>query len=279
MASFSTAELMKPGRKTVSVRYTVKKDEINEKLEQPRDEGQKKRTETIESIILSGDGLEYLFTTGLSGTLTSSYSPIKMYSNSAKSASLKLELTYTVREYEAFFDSYNGDLLYETVKEETESIEELGDRVINGEFHDFQFESIESGGYRYWYEVYEIIYIQDWILYNENQFTITKTLTYYKSPEKFNFENCVSGKQWRVDSGINSLIRNINSFPAYATQWKAWKDQPNLSSPCPNFDSPLSANNLNSIYAYVGKTGNFNPGDPISAAMFNDLADVINNDA
>lgn len=278
MKSF-TAKLVQPvGRITVSVQYEAKKDEINEKLEQPTVEGQKKRTETIKSITLSGDDLiNHPSTTSLNGTLISRYDPIKMYSNSAKSASLKLELIYTVREYEAFFDSYNGDLLYETEKEEAESIEGLGDRVINGEFHDFQFESIESGGYRYWYKVYEIIYIQDWILYNENEFSITKTFIYYKSPAAFNFENCVSGKQWRVDSGINSLITNINSFPAYATQWKAWKDQPNLSSPCPSFDSPLSANNLNSIYAYVGKTENFNPGDPISAAMFNDLADAINN--
>ena len=278
MASFSTAELMKPGRKTVSVRYTVKKDEINEKLEQPREEGQKKRTETIKSITLSGDDLiNHPSTTSLNETLISRYDPIKMYSNSAKSASLKLELIYTVREYEAFFDSYNGDLLYETKKEEAESIEGLGDRVINGEFHDFQFELIESGGYRYWYEVYKIIYIQDWILYNENQFTITKTFTYYKSPAQFDFMDCVSGKQWRVDAGINSLITNINSFPDYATQWKAWKDQPNLSSPCPNFDSPLSANNLNQIYTYVEQPGNFKSGDPISADMFTDLADAINN--
>lgn len=119
----------------------------------------------------------------------------------------------------------------------------------------------------------------NWIIISSNE-SVTQTVgTYYKSPAKFDFMDCVSGKQWRVDAGINSLITNINSFPDYATQWKAWKDQPNLSSPCPSFDSPLSANNLNSIYAYVGKTGNFNPGDPISAAMFNGLADVINNDA
>ena len=117
----------------------------------------------------------------------------------------------------------------------------------------------------------------NWIIVLENE-SVTQTVgTYYKSPAQFNFENCVSGKQWRVDAGINSLIRNINSFPDYATQWKAWKNQPNPSSPCPSFDSPLSADNLNSIYTYVGKTGNFNSGDPISAAMFNDLADAINN--
>ena len=279
MASFNRAELIQPGKKTVSVQYTVEKNEINANLNQPDAVGQKKRTETIDSITLSGDGLiDPQSTTDLSGIVKSDYLRIDMDSNSAQSARLQLVLTYTVKEYEAFFDSYNGDLLYETVKEEAESIEGLGDRVINGEFHNFQFESIESGGYRYWYEVYKIIYIQDWILYNENQFTITKTFTYYKSPATFNFANCERGNQWRVDAGINSLITNINSFPAYATQWKAWKYQSNPSH-CPSFDSPLSANNLNSIYAYVGKTGNFNPGDPISAAMFNGLADVINNDA
>ena len=278
MASFSRAELIQPGKKTVSVQYTVEKNEINANLNQPDAVGQKKRTETINSITLSGDGLiDPQSTTDLSGIVKSDYLRIDMDSNSAQSARLQLVLTYTVKEYEAFFDSYKGELLYETVKEEAESIEGLGDRVINDEFHEFQFELSESGGYRYWYRVYKIIYIQDWILYNENQFTITKTFIYYKSPAAFSFENCVSGKQWRVDSGINSLIRNINSFPAYATQWKAWKDQPNLSSPCPNFDSPLSANNLNQIYTYVEQPGNFKSGDPISAAMFNDLADAINN--
>lgn len=274
MASF-TAELIKPDRTTVSVQYEVEKNEINADLKQPEVVGQKKRTETINSITLSGDGLENRSTTSLNGILTSKYSPIDIDSNSSQSARLQLVLTYTVKEYEAFFDSYIGELLYETVKEETESIEGLGDLVINDEFHEFQFELSESGGYRYWYRVYKIIYIQDWILYNENQFTITKTFTYYKSPATFNFENCESGKQWRVDYGINSLITNINSFPAYATQWKAWKYQSNPSS-CPSFDSPLSANNLNQIYTYVGLTGNFSSGDPISADMFKGLANAIN---
>lgn len=275
MASF-TAELIKPDRTTVSVQYEVEKNEINADLKQPEVVGQKKRTETINSITLSGDGLENRSTTSLNGILTSKYSPIDIDSNSAQSARLQLILTYTVKEYEAFFDSQIGELLYETVKEETESIEGLGDLVINDEFHEFQFELSESGGYRYWYRVYKIIYIQDWILYNENQYTITKTFIYYKSPAIFNFANCESGNQWRVDYGINSLIININSFPAYATQWKAWKNQSNPSSSCPSFDSPLSANNLNQIYTYVGLTGNFSSGDPISADMFKGLANAIN---
>ncbi len=116
----------------------------------------------------------------------------------------------------------------------------------------------------------------NWIIVSSNE-SVTQTVgTYYKSPAKFDFENCVSGRQWRVDDGINSLITNINSFSAYATQWKAWKYQSNPSSSCPNFDSPLSADNLNDIYDYVERTEEFKPGDPISAAMFNNLADAIN---
>lgn len=116
----------------------------------------------------------------------------------------------------------------------------------------------------------------NWIIVSENE-NVTQTVgTYYKSPKAFDFTNCERGRQWRVDFGINSLIRNINSFPAYATQWKAWKYQLNPSSSCPNFDSPLSADNLNDIYTYVEQTGNFSSGDPVSAAMFNNLADAIN---
>lgn len=279
MASFTAKLLLPLGRETVSVQYEVEKNEINAGLEYPKVEEQKKRTETINSITLSGDGLENRFTTSLNGILTSKYSPIDMDSNSAQSARLQLVLTYTVKEYKAFFDSYKGELLYETEPKETESIEEIERGEINGLWYELHYEELsgESGGYIYWHSVYEIIYIQDWILYDENQYTITKTFTYYKSPAIFNFANCESGNQWRVDYGINSLIININSFPAYATQWKAWKNQSNPSSPCPSFDSPLSANNLNQIYTYVGLTGNFSSGDPISADMFKGLANAINN--
>lgn len=133
------------------------------------------------------------------------------------------------------------------------------------------------------YAVYKQLYEKkakyswsDWTDWSISPKSVTQTVgTYYKSPAKFDFMNCERGKQWRVDAGIDSLIENINSFSAYATQWKAWKYQLNPSS-CPRFNSPLSANNLNSIYAYIGQSGNFNPGDPISADMFNNLAKAIN---
>lgn len=287
MASFSTAELMKPGRKTVSVRYTVKKDEINADSKQPITFDEEKKIETIKSITLSGYGLiNPQSTTDLSGIVESEYSQIDIDSNGGgapQSAILILVLTYTVQEYRAsYVCSVQGELIGKTEKKETESIEGIEWGEIDGLWYELCYEKLsgESGGYLYWHEIYELIDLYEWEKKdNEKWLTTTHTVgTYYKSPAAFNFANCERGQKWRVDDGIDSLITNINSFPAYATQWKAWKHQSNPSS-CPSFDSPLSANNLNSIYAYVGKTGNFNPGDPISAAMFNGLADVINNDA
>ena len=110
--------------------------------------------------------------------------------------------------------------------------------------------------------------------------SISKTLTFYPHPVTFTFANCVSGKTWKIDNGLNSLITNINDFQKYAQQWKSWKGQSSAST-CPSFfDSSncITAVQMNAVYDYVvNKKDLWNSGDEISAAMFNDLATAINN--
>lgn len=98
----------------------------------------------------------------------------------------------------------------------------------------------------------------------------------YPRPANFTFNNCESGKQWKVDEGINSLITNIQDFYLYATQWKSWKQQ-SAANQCSQFDSPISAARMNEISNYVGASGSYSQGDKVSAAMFNNLASAINN--
>lgn len=108
--------------------------------------------------------------------------------------------------------------------------------------------------------------------------SVSKNFSFYAPPEAFSFTNCEKGKTWLVSEGINkNLITNLTNFQAVAKRWKQWKNQKSSKDNCPSFDSPLSAKTMNSIYTYMDLTSNFKTGDKISAKMFNDLADKINN--
>ena len=126
----------------------------------------------------------------------------------------------------------------------------------------------------YYYQVVQTI-----TNYTTTSSTLTQTLSdndiLYPRPANFTFNNCESGKQWKVDEGINSLITNIQDFYLYATQWKSWKQQ-SAASQCPQFDSPISAAQMNEINNYVSASGSYSKGDQVSAVMFNSLASAIN---
>lgn len=105
------------------------------------------------------------------------------------------------------------------------------------------------------------------------------TLNFYPHPATFTFANCVSGKTWKIDDGLDSLITNINNFQKQAQQWKSWKGQFSAAA-CPDFSDSsnyITAAQMNAVYTYVNKGTPWSPGDQISAAMFNDLATAINN--
>ena len=104
---------------------------------------------------------------------------------------------------------------------------------------------------------------------------LSSTKIIYPHPVEFAFNNCISGKQWEVDKGINSLITNIEDFYLYATQWKSWKQQ-SAANWCSQFDSPISAARMNEISSYVETQDSYSKGDKVSAAMFNNLASAIN---
>lgn len=108
--------------------------------------------------------------------------------------------------------------------------------------------------------------------------SVTQTAgTYYKSPANFTFNNCSSGQKWKVNDGLQSLITNIYDFTDYATQWRYWMEQSNLSGPCPAWaKSSLTANNLNSIHDYVVTGKTYSSKQIVSADMFNSLATKIN---
>ena len=141
-------------------------------------------------------------------------------------------------------------------------------------------------GTTYVYDVYEVIGVYPWQNDSEGWLEGRDELSFsfYTHPKEFIFNNCESNKQWQVDKGINSLLTNMLEFQGYATQWKYWKIQNDTKTfgnvaidPCPNWDSPLSANRLTSIYNYLGNSTTYVSGTKISAAMFNNLAALINN--
>ena len=126
---------------------------------------------------------------------------------------------------------------------------------------------------RYYYDEYYSYYWSD-----PSNGSVSKNFSFYAPPEAFSFTNCEKGKTWLVSEGINkNLITNLTNFQAVAKRWKQWKNQKSSQDNCPSFDSPLSAKTMNSIYTYMDLTSNFKTGDKISAKMFNDLADKINN--
>lgn len=104
----------------------------------------------------------------------------------------------------------------------------------------------------------------------------TATLTIYTPPLNFSFLNCASGNTWKVEDGLQSLITNIKDFQTYATIKKKWLAQSDNVSTCPSWASPLTAENINSLYAYVGGSSSYSAGDTITAAMFNNLAAALN---
>lgn len=120
--------------------------------------------------------------------------------------------------------------------------------------------------------------------------TSTSYVNFYPHPAKFAFNNCIPGEPWKIEDGINSLITNITEFQGQAQQRKNWKYQSSQAK-CPSFfnsDNIMTRNQMNAVYRYVKETGSnveeFKKEDkkgnriyhPISAKMFNDLADIIN---
>lgn len=115
----------------------------------------------------------------------------------------------------------------------------------------------------------------------QTAFTNSMSIQFYPRPPEFLFDNCRnSGGRWLVDKGINApypdgLIYNLTEFQGYANQWMAWKLQ-NSYTRCPEFDSPLSAVGINSIYSTLGKTSNYKSGDLVSVNIFQGLENIIN---
>lgn len=115
----------------------------------------------------------------------------------------------------------------------------------------------------------------------QTAFTNSMSIDFYPRSPKFLFDNCRdSGGQWLIDKGINApypygLIYNLTEFQDYANQWMAWKRQNSYIS-CPEFDSPLSAARINSIYSTLGKTSNYKSGNPVSVDIFQGLENIIN---
>lgn len=86
----------------------------------------------------------------------------------------------------------------------------------------------------------------------------------------------LSGKTWKVNEGIQTLLTNIYNFNKAASSWKNWKNQ-TAQTECSAFSKgDLTAAMLNNAYTYLGKTTTYKTGDIVSAKMFAGLEDVIN---
>lgn len=151
-----------------------------------------------------------------------------------------------------------------------------------------EYEFMEKDESGYAYEVREY----SWATKSKDEGIQTSTgqINFYPHPAKFTFNNCIPGEPWKIEDGINSLITNITDFQGQAQQRKNWKYQSSQAK-CPSFfndDNIMTRNQMNAVYRYVKETSgnveefekedkNRNPiYHPISAKMFNDLADIIN---
>ena len=79
-------------------------------------------------------------------------------------------------------------------------------------------------------------------------------------------------------SAINGSqgIRNMNDFQSAAEAWYKWKN--GTAKTCPSWDDgtgKLTAAQVNKIFAYVGLTGGYSQGDPISFDIFSKLQNRI----
>lgn len=158
----------------------------------------------------------------------------------------------------------------------------------------FRGSSITNGKTIYYYDINEYSWSE--MEPSTGTSTDTKTITFYPHPAKFTFTNCVQGGRWLVEEGIKkTLITNITDFQGQAQQRKNWKHQLeegfSVYKACPSFfdDNVITRDQMNAVYRYVmemketeekykefeadGKTPIYHK---ISAAMFNDLADRIN---
>lgn len=79
-------------------------------------------------------------------------------------------------------------------------------------------------------------------------------------------------------SAINGSqgIQNMDDFQAAAEAWYKWKN--GTTKTCPSWDDgtgKLTAAQVNKIFAYVGLTGGYSQGDPISFDIFSKLQNRI----
>lgn len=130
------------------------------------------------------------------------------------------------------------------------------------------------------------VYKQNWVdgyysyYFSTSSWSKSSSFSFYAPPSNFTFTNCATGKQWKIDAGLNSLITNISDFPLHAQKYKQWEHQTSQSA-CPSFfpsgsGSKLTATNLNAVYNYVKGTQPYSAGTKISAEMFNALASATN---
>lgn len=205
---------------------------------------------------------------------SSTYSPCLYKKGGSGQTLYSLEAELTYKYSEGYYDwslysqkSYYGRLYVPD--------DEYGeDYQIIYEIDDYWIEEDEI-----YYDYTRYYYILEEFYWEENVYeTIEKSLNFYPHSSDFIFNNCSVDKQWNINEGISSLITNIEDFYQSAQQWKSWKYQ-SAATTCPSFtdaEGYLAASSLNSVYNYVGLGMPWKSGDYISAAMFNDLAEQIN---
>ena len=227
----------------------------------------------------------------LSGTITGTYTPVSL-SATSNTATIVLTAYYTIQEkrseYKKIKDGYWGadqTISSGTTTEQIPPIYPSYAYTSDG-YIKYSYQYIPYGN-----QYFVITHIQEWIdpvydwvtgdyvnVSGSTNLSITSTVgTYYKSPTTFTFHNCQTNRKWQIDKGLDDLIDNITDFQTAATQWRQWKDQHDLSGPCPPWGSgPLTAASLQKIHDYVltGKT--YSKGQIVAADMFNSLATKIN---
>lgn len=111
----------------------------------------------------------------------------------------------------------------------------------------------------------------------------SSAITIYTRPNNFYFNgssSTVAGLQWRVDSGIQSLLTNIYNFDSVAVAWKKWKDQTGSPGSCSTFvkNNNISASMFETAYNYLGKSvpSGCSSGQILKASFFSGLESALN---
>lgn len=105
--------------------------------------------------------------------------------------------------------------------------------------------------------------------------TYSNIITVYTKPSgNFSF-GLTEGYKWNINKALTTEGK-VAEFNTVAGKYLSWKNQSSSVIGTQLATGKLTANNLNGVYAALGKSTNYKSGEKISYTMFKGLEDIIN---